>query len=589
MDEKISYRTIGVMAIICLLLLGYLIWMPLLSEHSGPVGTFITEGASVRQINRLSISTPDGRSFHYQKTAEQWMMSAPYRVAANETMIQGLLEAVGNTRIMEIVEKHPDNLSEYGLGEDQRMTVAVEFEDGTAQTFRIGARLPLNQIYVYFQREGDPSIFRAWEGLRLILEKDAAVLDQGRPVQFNSADVVSLDLTGGDRSLHLEKREKNWLITRPLQRAAASQAVQSYLELIRSLTSSGVYPAGEISEKKLSDSGNLRLILNNSQGKGTIILQLAAEDSTTPPLLFIEQEGQSTIYKTDPGAMEKLSFSPDDFFLSNALLFDKKAINVIEVSHPRYTLGLFRDSDGSWVFHHPYEGQRADADMVGQLLYLLGHMPVEQYLETESGTGDSTKASIIIKLSGKMGSMSLRIAQSPGGPYRGTSELHPNWFRLDSDKVKQLTAFAPEDLVDRYLLVYDPRSVEQVIVRRGKNNYVLTKQGRGWEWEKPERKKARSAAAWKLVFGIRDLQYLKPAGEHGTTLVAGDDCGTDDPDVVIRVLQAGAEPVGEIRMNASRPGNDIFVSSSRLPGCYRIDRTAIDQLLPGPADLADDR
>lgn len=589
MDGKINYRTIGAMTIIWLLLLAYLVWLPELNERSGLDGAFITEENAVEHIVQITIKMQDGRSIQYVRMSDQWQIEKPYRAVANEPMIKELLEAVEKTRIMDIVEKQPEALSQYGLEENQRMEVALAFEDGTERTYFIGARLPLNQIYVYFQKEEDPSVFRAWEGIRSVLEKYAAVLDQGHPVLFSPSTIVSLELLDEEHSLHMEKRGENWFTTRPVRRAADNAAVHAYLESIQTLKSSGAYPSGAISQEKFRGTGYLKLILTRGMGKGPITLRLAPEDASGPPLLSIEQDGHSAVYLTDPPAIDKLSINPNDFFLPYALLLNNETVTHIEISHPNYSLELDRDSAGSWRFQYPHLGQRADADMVGQLLHLLGNLPVEQYLEEEKGEIGISDSDILIKLTAKTVTTSLRMSKSPEGYYRGTSALHPNWFRLNSDGVTQLGKFGPEALVDRYLLVFDPRSVEKIVVNQGEKNYILTRKGSGWDWEKPKKRKARNAVAWKLVFGIRDFQYQKQVGENKIALTDGDSCVIQDPDIVIQVVQAGAGGDSQMRMKASKAGKELIVSTSRFPGCYQLEGDAVDQLLPGPAAFTDAR
>lgn len=585
MDEKISYRTIGGMAIIWLLLLGYLVRLPVPSEHPVPAGVFVLEGASISQLTRFSISTPDGRNIQYLKTLDEWMMLEPYRVAADESMINELLTALGNTRIMDIVEKQPEDLSVYGLEENEMMSLALEREDGTVQTFRFGARLPLNQIYVYFQREGDPAVFRVWEGVRLSLEKHAAVLDRGRPVRFDPDQIVSLDVTHGIRSLHLQKRDENWLITRPVERAAAQQVVHAYLESVLSLTSRGVYPVGDDVEEKLSGPGSLRLVLRKAKPKGSIVLRLAAADSATPALLMIEQDGRSALYLTAPDALEQLAFVPDAFFLPQALLLDPDTLTTIEVSHPHYSFGLDRGPEGLWWFRYPSAGQGADSDMVGQLMHLLGNMTVEEYLEAEAENAALPESAILIKISGKSGSQTLRISDSPAGTYRGTSTRHPNWYRLDRDTVKRLEDYSPESLVDRHLLWFDPRSVEQVAITQDGQDYVLARRGSGWEWEEPVRRMASSAVAWKLVFGIRDMQYRKPAEVSEIEETGDDRCRIKEATRVIRVLLAEKKSGGEIRMQSAGTGKYMIVSTSRFHGCYELEMDVVEQLFSDLADL----
>ena len=168
------------MTAILLLLLGYLLLMPALQQRSDSVGAFITGGTPVEQIVGITVSKPDGQTVSYLQDAGHWQIREPYQAAASQQIILELLAAVQKTRIMEIVEENPENLSHYGLEKKERIDVTLVFKDGARHTFHIGARLPLNQIYVYLQKEGDPTIFRIWEGIRLTLEKHWNVLDQGR-------------------------------------------------------------------------------------------------------------------------------------------------------------------------------------------------------------------------------------------------------------------------------------------------------------------------------------------------------------------------------------------------------------------------
>jgi hypothetical protein len=587
-DEKIDYRTIGGMTVVLLLLLGYLVLIPPLKDRSGPVGAFITEDISNRQVSEIVIKTPDGRNIQYGRDSGQWQIQKPYRAYANQEIIRELLDAVKKTRVMDIVEEHPENLSMYGLEEGQRMDLALKFEDGIDQTFHFGARLPLNQIYVYFQREGDPAIFRVWEGIRLTLEKYAKVLDQGQPVQFEPSAIVSFEVLQEERTLRLEKRGDDWFVTHPVQRGADNEMVRSYLASVLALKSSGMAPPSRVDQKKSLDGDTFKLTLTGDKENETITVRLAQSESHAQFLLSVEQDGVSTIFLTGAEALDTLSIDPNDFSLPFALSFENSAITNIRILHPRFSVELQSDSTGVWRFYEPYTGQMADANSVGQLLHLLKNLPVEQYLAGEERTADAADPDIVINLSNGTDSTTLTIVEDPAGQFRGTSEQHPGWFRLDAEVVKRLQDFTPEALVDRHLLVFDPRSVEQVIVRQKENEYLLTRKGSGWEWERPYRKKARNGVAWKLVFGIRDIQYQKLIEENEAAATGGNRCSMQDPDVVIEVKLSTVQK-NKIELKGIKTKEGMILSTGRFPGCYQVEQASVDNILSEVTALVDGR
>ncbi len=574
------------MSAILLLLLGYLALMPVLQERSGPVGTFITGGTPVEQIVKMTINKPDGQTVSYVQDAGHWQIREPYQAAASQPIIRELLAAVQKTRIMDIVEEHPENLSRYGLGEKERIDVTLEFKNGNRHTFHIGARLPLNQIYIYFQREGDPAIFRIWEGIRLALEKNGDVLDQGQPVQFNPADIISLKLLHKGHTLYIEKRQEDWIVTQPVQRAADNEAVESYLDSILALRSIGVPPSGTVFRNKSSNTDTLQITLEQGAKSGQLTVLVTREDSISPTLLSVEQDEQSKVYATTAGAVEQLLFDPDDFYLPVALFFDDSDITDIKILHPHYSLELGRQPDGTWQFYQSSGVQLADADVVRQLLHLLGNLPAGQYLEKKHGITDAGRPEIIVTLSGTKNSTALKIIEDPSGQYHGTSEFHPGWYRLEAEMVKRLEAFNPEALVDRHLMVFDPRSVNQVIIELVKNDYVMTKKESGWRWEKPFKKKVGNAAAWKLIFDIRDMQYQDQVLTGETAIKNGDVCISQDSDIVIEVKLA-ATATDQISLKARQTSKGWIVSSSRLPGCYQVEPTLFDSLIDYLETLAD--
>ena len=234
-------------------------------------------------------------------------------------------------------------------------------------------------------------------------------------------------------------------------------------------------------------------------------------------------------------------FSPNDY-LPVALFFDDSVITAITISHPRYSLELARELGGTWQIDHP------------------------------SG------AQIIVTLSDSRNSTTLRIVEGPSGHYRGTSDFHPGWYRLDAEMVKRLATFNPGALVDRHLMTFDPRSVEQVVIKLADNDYTVTRKENGWQWEKPLTKKAGSAAAWKLVFDIRDIQYQEQTMAGEAAAKNSDPCVIQDPDIVIEVSQEAAA-AGKLVLKARQTRGAWLVTSSRLAGCYLVERTSLENLI----------
>ena len=144
--------------------------------------------------------------------------------------------------------------------------------------------------------------------------------------------------------------------------------------------------------------------------------------------------------------------------------------------------------------------------------------------------------------------------------------------------VKRLEAFDPGAMVDRFLMTFDPRSVEQVIIKLDNKDYTVTRKENGWQWEKPLNKKAGSPAAWKLVFDIRDIQYQEQARAGDTAEKNSGPCVIQDPDIAIEVrLEATA--AGNLMLKARQSSGAWIASSSRFPGCYQVGRTSFESII----------
>jgi len=74
------------------------------------------------------------------------------------------------------------------------------------------------------------------------------------------------------------------------------------------------------------------------------------------------------------------------------------------------------------------------------------------------------------------------------------------------------------------------------------------------------------------------MQYQSQAVAEKRATARDDGCIIQDPDIVVEVKQITAPP-GDMLIKAAEAVDGIVVSSSRLPGCYQVERISFDKVL----------
>jgi len=209
-------------------------------------------------VEKISIAQA-GQEFSIENVdASSWVVNLPdgKRKPAEKQKVEDLIAQIKRTQILEQVSNNGENQGKfYGLGESERITVAVKDERGET-SFQVGkSKFP--GAFLAFQNE---STFLASENLRSTFAGNANSFREKNVLHFDSekVDRVVVELAKGEK-LEFSKGEENW----------ESEQVNDFLQKLQDVQTIGFFPASETKGQILA-----KLTLS---GSGESLLEITVE------------------------------------------------------------------------------------------------------------------------------------------------------------------------------------------------------------------------------------------------------------------------------------------------------------------------
>ncbi len=178
------------------------------------------------RVASVSVSGPQGEAV-VERQEGAWQIKGEPPAPADQDVMERLLHDLRDARVPEFVQDDPEDLSEYGLAEEQRRTVTVRDTDG-AELARVVLGASADETHAYALRPGYPPVLlvskeRFYEPLaagRLgLLDRTALSEPAGKAVR------LVLSLEEGEFEC-LRDEQEGWRLVRPAEGPADEAAVR---------------------------------------------------------------------------------------------------------------------------------------------------------------------------------------------------------------------------------------------------------------------------------------------------------------------------------------------------------------------------
>jgi len=285
-----------------------------------------------------------------EKQNGAWQILQPLKTQADEHVISGIIETLGNSRIESNQPGTPDRLKAYGL-DPAAISVEFKLQNGSEHTLKLGNK-DFTNTYVYGQIDGKdvallPSAMRTQTDLSVDFLRDHDVL------HFAQNDVNAFSLKNPAGQIEAKKEKDGWTFAKPDAGQLADESdVASLLNAVSGAKMKGV--AAESAEnlgKYGLNAPPITFTATNESGKSAILLVGKKEGSD----YYAKDSSRPTIFKVNEALYKKLTENYGD-------LRDKKLVHLTqgdftraELHNENGTLVIAPKAEQDWVAEEPAE------------------------------------------------------------------------------------------------------------------------------------------------------------------------------------------------------------------------------------------
>jgi hypothetical protein len=416
-------------------------------------------------------------------------------------------------------------------------------------------------------------------------EEAAKHLFQG--VSAEEIDAIALTASGGEL-VRLERSDKGWKITEPVQFPADKIRADGLASSLASLSSEAVFEEPEpLDEYGLGADPTIRFWVGEAEHALYIGDKTPVAGNT-----YVKTGAGAQVYAVKSYRTSALTKSLDELRDSKILDFDRDAVDRVEASWPGGGVVLEKGEAG-WKMLEPVEAP-ADAHTVDDLLSDLSFLRADGFIDeappdAELGLDAPAYRVELVAGAGKGDEAPTRtrlvIGATSDGTYRAVRGSAENLLyqirakRLD-DFPRTVVAFRLKDLADfdasdavRFELVFPPKGGEGA-------PYVVSGQRTEGKWTTtPEPMEAGKAS--QMITELSKLTAVDIVAE-----AMGDDelraVGLSPPAVTLRAFGAGegekAPLLAEVYLGEADPERGVAAQRSGDDVVYRLNYHTADRI-----------
>ena len=340
-------------------------------------------------VARISVLAENGDETVIQKAADRWGLVAPFEGNVDVPAVVGLASSLAGLEMQRVVAEPEDaiDLSTFGLT-SPRITVGVATTTGGDSRLLLGERTPTGGD-VYATIDESNRVFLISGYLDDTFNQTTFDLRDKTILEFNSDQVESLAIAGGEAPIELQKTDNRWSLVSPLEahadfgvtngivgRLSTGQIASVEVERADDLTPFGL-DAPRLTVTVGLDSSTAILLIGNDAPGGLVY----ARDLARDPVFTVDQ---SLVDELEQGAGE---FRRKDLFTFRP--FNATRVE-IDRSGDRWVFekGTTETEDGSQTWRRTAPSTKElDTAAMDDLLAKLSNLRANEFVSSQDGTG----------------------------------------------------------------------------------------------------------------------------------------------------------------------------------------------------------
>jgi hypothetical protein len=249
-----------------------------------------------------------------EKTEEDWFLKHPVDALAQQSKINDILNALSNLNATDFLSenKQKEELNRYGLD-------APDYEieiDFPVENKKLVYSLHQKDANTYATSSISPKIIRVENSILDDLEKKPVELRDKDVANFHTWEVKKLFLRKAELYLKMSKDEGDaWQFEEPVLQGVDEEKIQSFLRKLEGLESQEfVDPPLNLADYGLDPPEAEVTIFSGKEGESPIELNVKiGHTEAESNLVFVQNTRFSYVFKVEPGFLEELPNSAEDW------------------------------------------------------------------------------------------------------------------------------------------------------------------------------------------------------------------------------------------------------------------------------------
>jgi hypothetical protein len=357
-------------------------------------------GLDTSTISDLTVKAKNGDVTTLKKDAAGWKLVSPIDTAAAEVDASGVVNVLGDVRVVRVLEAAPTNLQQYGL-DDPKIRVEFKTADGKTSGKLLVGNATVTGGNLYAKKNDEPRVILIGQYHEASLNKTTFDLRDKRIVKIDPATVTAADVTANGKTIALTKAAGEWTMHAPIVARADASAAESLVGHVESAEMKSVASASPSPEDLKKFGLDKPRATVHVQGGGTTTTFLVggkADDGTA----YIRVEGKPDVYTIDGANAEDFLKGPEDYRKHE--LFDFRAFNAtrVEITREGKTLTLERvraekaGTADTWKRLTPTAGD-AEREKVESFLASLADIRAVSFVDNKSLALPGTALTVVAK------------------------------------------------------------------------------------------------------------------------------------------------------------------------------------------------
>jgi hypothetical protein len=285
-----------------------------------------------------------------EKQNGTWQILQPLQTQADERLVSGIIETLGNSRIQSNQPATPDRLKVYGL-DPPAVSVEFKLQNGSQHTLKLGNK-DFTNTYVYGQIDGK-DVALVPNALRVQTDLSADMLRDHNVLHTAENNVNSFSLRNPSGQIDAKKEKTGWTFTKPDAGQLADDS--DVTALLNSVSSAKVTAVVAESADNLGRYGLsaplITFTATNDGGKSATLLVGKKEGSD----YYAKDTSRPTIFKVNETLYKKLAETYGDLRDKKLVHLTQSDVTRAELHNENGTIVIAPKSEQDWVAEAPPE------------------------------------------------------------------------------------------------------------------------------------------------------------------------------------------------------------------------------------------